>query len=106
MQYQLFAQSHSEHKFIASVVGMLMVSGEGVTENEAIAHAKVLLKSQLATGKFGNIEVGSEVDSVNAASELDFSMQYAGIFADDPTFDDWIVKLTSIRKGANMVIDS
>jgi hypothetical protein len=74
---------------------MPMVSGEGVTENEAISHATASLKSQLATGKFVNIEV-----------DADLSMQYAGIFADDPTFDDWMAKLEIIRREANMVVDN
>ncbi len=100
MQYQLFVQSHSEQKFIASVVGIPMVIiGEGVTENEAIAHAKASLKAQLSTGKFVNVELDS-------TSELNFGMEYAGIFADDPTFNDWMAKLESIRNEANMVVDN
>jgi hypothetical protein len=32
-------------------------------------------------------------------------MKYAGIFADDPTFDDFMEKLAVIRKQANATED-
>jgi hypothetical protein len=32
-------------------------------------------------------------------------MQYAGILADDPTFEDWMEKMVLIRQQANDVID-
>ena len=100
MQYQVFVQSQSEQHFVASVVGMPNLTAEGRTEEEAIANAKAALESQLATGKFVTIEVKPN-DQPPAA----FQMRYAGIFADDSTFDDWMKKLAVIRKEANAVDD-
>lgn len=101
MQYQIFVQSHTEHGFVASVVGMSNVSVEGVTEEEAIAKVKMALESQLATGKLVTIEV----ESNGAADDHSPTSSVAGIFAQDPTFDDWMEKLAAIRKEANALKD-
>ena len=69
---------------------------EGRTEEEAIANVKAALELQLARGKFVTIEV-----NLNDQPEARSQMRYAGIFADDPTFDDWMKKLDVIRKEAN-----
>lgn len=99
MQYQVFVQSQSEQHFVASVVGMPHLIGEGQTEAEAISKAKMLLEEQLATGKIVTIEVTPK----NPSSESVASMRYAGIFEDDPTFDDFMEKLAKIRQEANEV---
>ena len=101
MQYQVFVQNPAERKFVASVIGMPTVSAEGVTEEEAIAKAKATLESQLATGKFVTIKL----DLATQPDQTAFAMQYAGIFADDPSFEDWIEKLALIRKQANAATD-
>lgn len=101
MQYQVFVQNPAERRFVASVMGMPTVRGEGVTEEEAIANAKAALESQLATGKFVTIELDLGAQPHTSA----FSMQYAGIFADDPSFEDWMEKLALIRQEANAAAD-
>lgn len=101
MQYQVFIQSQSEQSFIASVVGMPNLTVEGRTEGEAIALAKAALESQLATGKFVTIEVNPILQPIQTVPQ----MRYAGIFADDPTFDDFMEKLAVIRKQANATED-
>jgi len=101
MQYQVFVQNHSEDHFVASIVGMPNLRVEGETEAEVIAKVKTALEDQLATGKFVTI-------TVNEAPELPETtppMKYAGIFADDSTFDDWMEKLAAIRQSANAVND-
>lgn len=102
MQYQVFLQSHTQQRFVASVVGIPNLSVEGTTEAEAIAKIKTALESQLATGKFVTIEVDAAADSTHTA----FPISCAGIFADDPTFDDWMEKLTVIRQDANASEDA
>ena len=101
MQYQVFIQSQSDHNFIASIVGLPNLTVEGRTEEEAIANALAALESQLATGKFVTIEV----NPVLQPSGIVPQMRYAGIFADDPTFDDFMDKLAAIRKEANAAED-
>ncbi|WP_019498227.1 type II toxin-antitoxin system HicB family antitoxin [Pseudanabaena sp. PCC 6802] len=101
MEYQVFVQNPGDRQFVASVLGMPTVYVEGTTEEEAIAKAKAVLESQLATGKF----VPIQVDLPNFTDRSRFHLQYAGIFEDDPTFDDWMEKLANIRKEANTIED-
>ena len=100
MQYQIFVQNQKDN-FVASVVGMPNVMVEANTEEEAISKIKTALETQLATGKFVTIEVNPNDQSNIPVSQ----MRYAGIFADDPTFDDFIEKLAVIRKESNAAAD-
>ncbi len=102
MQYQIFVQSHSQQSFVASVVGMSSVTTEGKTEEEAISKAKSALEAQLARGKFVSVEVNSEVESYPPIPQ----MKYAGILANDPSFDDFMERLTRIREEANLEVDA
>jgi predicted RNase H-like HicB family nuclease len=101
MQYQVFVQNQSDEKFIASVVGIPNLTVEGKTEKEAISKIKSALEAQLATGKFVTIEVNPEDWTKESISQ----MKYAGIFANDPTFDDFMEKLAVIRKESNATAD-
>ncbi|WP_293121381.1 DUF2281 domain-containing protein [Moorena sp. SIO4G3] len=101
MQYQVFVQSQSDDKFVASVIGMPNLTVEGRTESEAIFKVKSALEAQLIRGKFVTIEVNLDLQP-NAAKP---QMRYAGIFANDPTFDDFMEKLTVIREESNSVTD-
>ena len=101
MQYQIFVQSHAEQGFVASVVGMPNVSVEGLTEDEAIAKVKMALESQLAKGKLVTIEVESKA----VTNDPPTTMSLAGVFAQDPTFDDWMERLAVIRQEANALED-
>lgn len=113
MQYQVFVQNPAARKFVASVVGMPTVSEEGTTEEEAVLKVKAALEVQLATGKLVTIDLPQTREAV-LATELDLkdrpgsptpAMKYAGIFVDDPSFDDWTEKLAIIRQQANAADD-
>ncbi|WP_271255156.1 type II toxin-antitoxin system HicB family antitoxin [Pseudanabaena sp. Chao 1811] len=101
MQYQIFVQSQSQQSFVASVVGMSSVTTEGKTEEEAISKAKSALEAQLARGKFVSVEITSNIESSHPIPQR----KYAGILANDPIFDDFMEKLTSIREEANLEVD-
>jgi predicted RNase H-like HicB family nuclease len=101
MQYQIFVQSQSQQSFLASVVGMSNLTTEGKTEEEAISKAKSALESQLAKGKFVNVEIDTKNEPYLSLP----SMKYAGIFANDSSFDDFMEKLNLIRQEANLEID-
>ncbi len=100
MQYQIFVQSQSQQSFLASVVGMSNLTTEGKTEEEAISNAKSALESQLARGKFVSVEVGSEKEPYLSLPQ----MKYAGIFANDSSFDDFMEKMKHIRQEANLEV--
>jgi hypothetical protein len=101
MQYQIFVQSQSQQSFLASVVGMPNLTIEGKTEEEAISRAKSALEAQLAKCKFVSVEVGSKSEPYLSLSP----MKYAGIFANDSSFDDFMEKLSFIRQEANLEVD-
>ncbi len=101
MQYQVFVQSESEHHFVASVLGIPNLIVEGKTEEEAISNVKSALEAQLAKGKFVIIEV----DAQKEPNQNTTQMKYAGIFASDPIFDDFMEKLSAIRKESNATVD-
>ncbi len=78
---------------MASVVGMSNLVAEGTTEEEALSNIKAILEKTLSQGKFMEIEV-QEPERIP-------SMKFAGIFAEDQTFDDFMEKLKMIRQKAN-----
>lgn len=94
MQYQVFVQSNPEKKFIASVVGIPNCSVEGNTKEEAIELARVCLEHQLANGNLVTIEV----NRVPLQLENDPLIKNIGIFADDPTFDDFLAEIAAYRQ--------
>lgn len=97
MQYQVFVQNQAEQRFVASVVGMPNLSVEGSTEADAIAKVKAALAAQLARGKWVTIELDAIVETQNAVAQA----SPAKTFINDPTFDDWMEKLSAIRRAAN-----
>jgi predicted RNase H-like HicB family nuclease len=103
MQYQLFVQSlttqnEAEQKFVASVVEMPAVSGEGATEAEAIAQAKAALESRLATGKFVTIQITSANQDHSANQKTDPWLKHLGLFANDSTFEDFLEEVAIHRQ--------
>ncbi|MEP7339523.1 MAG: type II toxin-antitoxin system HicB family antitoxin [Acidobacteriota bacterium] len=91
MQYQVFVQNQSNNGFIASVIGMPDCLAEGRTEEEAIEKAKAFLSSRLAQGKIVTIDVGPQAEENPA-------LKYAGIFKDDPTFDQFLADIEAYRR--------
>lgn len=108
MQYQVLVQKPSEQHFVASIVGMSNVVADGKTEEEAISKIKVALTAQLAVSKLVIIEI--EPDSVDKEKaeeeENDPWIKHAGIFADDPTFDDFLEKVAAFRRRADSDADA
>ncbi|BAZ08933.1 hypothetical protein NIES4071_07390 [Calothrix sp. NIES-4071] len=94
MQYQVFVQSHPDNKFIASIVGIPNSTVEGGTKEEAIALAKAALETQLASGELVTIDVGKE----HSQQQTDPWLKHMGIFASDPTFDDFLSEVAAYRQ--------
>lgn len=100
MQYQVLVRKPSEQHFVASIVGLSDVVADGRTEEEAIAKIKAALTSQLAVSKLVTIEIESEdIDREEEQGEtIDPWIRHAGIFADDPTFDDFLEEIAAFRR--------
>ncbi len=97
MQYQILFQNPSAQRYVASVVGLTGIMAEAETEEEVITKIKTVLTSQLETGKFITIEV----EASSSPQQNKPEMKYAGILADDPTFEDWMQKMAVIRQQTN-----
>ena len=93
MQYKIFLQTKSPQNFVASVVGMSNLVAQGRTEEEALSNIKTILETTLSQGKLLDIEV-QEPEKLP-------QMKFAGIFAEDKTFGDFMEKLKLIRQKAN-----
>ncbi len=106
MEYQVFVKNQSDKHFTASVIEMPSIAVEGKTEAEAIDNAKMALESQLAMGKIVTISLVEPLRvSIDPKTSSIPTRQHAGILENDPTFDDWMEKLASIRQAANQIED-
>ncbi len=97
MQYQVFVQNQSEQRFIASIVGIPNLTVEGKTEKEAIANVKTALETQLALGKFVTIDISPNLPTPGT----DPWLKHLGLFADDPTFDDFLAEVATYRQSVD-----
>lgn len=97
MQYQVFVQSHPERRYVASVVGIPNSTVEASTRDEAILKAKVALEEQLANGELVTIDIHTPPFNTQTAPLL----KHIGIFADDPTFDDFLAEVAAYRQQAD-----
>lgn len=101
MQYQVLVENSQQNSFIASVIGMPSLAMKGRTEAEAIAKLKTALEMQLARGKIVTIDLDVKNKLETATSELN----YAGVWQEDPSFDDFMTKLAEIRREANEITE-
>lgn len=97
MQYQIFVQSESASKFVASVVGVPNCVVEGSSKEEAITKAKTALEKKLSRGELVTVEI----DAGRTDAEHDPWLKHLGIFADDPTFDDFLEEVAVYRQQAD-----
>ncbi|MGI0482262.1 type II toxin-antitoxin system HicB family antitoxin [Geminocystis sp. CENA526] len=98
MQYQILIHNKSPENFTASVIGISNLIREGKTEDEAIYKIKLALEELLTTSKLININIDNNIQSYPKKNNY----QYAGIFAEDSSFDDFMDKLTLIRQESNL----
>jgi predicted RNase H-like HicB family nuclease len=99
MQYQVFVQNPTDQTFMASVVGLPNVTANGITEKEAIDRLKSILNSQFKNGKLVTIDI--DVPSEKSSEKSDPWITNAGIFKDDPTFDDFLSEMEAYRNEVN-----
>ncbi len=95
MQYQVFVQNPTDRNFMASVVGLPNVTANGITEKEAIDRLKDILDAQFKNGKLVTIDI--DVLSEKSLEKSDPWIANAGIFKDDPTFDDFLAEMKAYR---------
>ena len=94
MQYQILVEHPNQNGFIASVIGLPDCVVEGATEAEAINRAKLRLKSRLAQGKIVTVEIDVPAQGLTGNPWIDS----AGIFKDDPTYDEFLEEIAKYRR--------
>ncbi|WP_019502553.1 type II toxin-antitoxin system HicB family antitoxin [Pseudanabaena sp. PCC 6802] len=97
MQYQVFVESRSEHQFVASVVGLPNCIAEGASKEEAISKAKTVLTEKMNRGELVTIEIEPQA----IKPKIDPWLKHFGIFANDPTFEDFLEEVAAYRKATN-----
>jgi predicted RNase H-like HicB family nuclease len=99
MQYQIFVQNPTENRFAAFVFGVLDCFAEGATEAEALAKAEILLEEQLAKGKVVTVDKPTLNPVLSKSSHA--ALIGHGMFKDDPTFDDFLERMSELRQQAD-----
>ena len=94
MQYQVFIQSRSDTEFIASVIGIPDCTAAGTTREEAVTKARRTLQQHLENGELVTIDL----DSPSNGQVIDPWIKHMGIFANDPTFDDFLAEVAAYRQ--------
>jgi predicted RNase H-like HicB family nuclease len=97
MRYQVFVESQSEHQFVASVVGVPNCVAEGTSKEEAITKAKTALTEKMARGELVTIEIESQ--PINR--ESDPWLKHFGIFAKEPTFENFLEEVSAYRQAVD-----
>jgi hypothetical protein len=92
MEYQVFVQTDSPTKYRASILGIPDCTAEGNTKEEAIANARTVLERQLIQGELVTIDLET------SAPQTDPWLKHMGLFADDPTFDDFTAEIAAYRR--------
>ncbi len=102
MQYQILVEHPNQNGFIASVIGLPDCVVEGATEEEAINRAKLKLKSRLAQSKIVTVEVDAPAQGLTGNPWIDS----AGIFKDDPTYDEFLEEIAKYRRELDAEMDA
>jgi|APDOM4702015191_1054821.scaffolds.fasta_scaffold765681_1 predicted RNase H-like HicB family nuclease len=94
MQYQVFVESQADHEFVASIVGMPDCIAQGTSKAEAISKAKTALTEKIARGELVTIEIEPPTNQ----PKVKLWVNTFGLFATDPTFDDFLKEITTYRQ--------
>ena len=96
MQYTVFLQNSGGGGYIAQVPSLPSCVGEGRTREEALENIRKSLKEMLENV----VEITQvEVDVPEMRHpKLDTWMEFRGMFADDPDFDDFLLEIEAYRK--------
>jgi hypothetical protein len=68
-----------------------------MTEAEALGRARAMLEELLATGKFVTVDLSLDSTKENLEKKHPW-MEFAGMWADDPDFDEFVAEMKKIRE--------
>jgi predicted RNase H-like HicB family nuclease len=81
----------SENGFTATVLGLPDCTVEAATREEAIQKARVEAQNLIAAGEIIRVEIG----------QTQPPQSFAGMWADDETFDDFVAAMKAYRQQVN-----
>lgn len=93
MAYDVFVKRVDGH-FTATVFGLPDCTVEAPSRSEAIQRAQAAAANYLAEGELVRIEIAPLISPRPLIS-------FAGMWADDETFDDFVVAMASYRQQAD-----
>jgi hypothetical protein len=91
MTLNVLIQSNPEDGYIATVLGWLDFVVKGKTKAEALANVKTEMVRRLTDAEI--VELHYE-----PANKSDSWMKFAGMWKDDPTFDDFLAEIKAYRQ--------
>jgi predicted RNase H-like HicB family nuclease len=89
MTYQVFLQHTPEIGYKAVPLGFPDCVAVGKTRDEALSNLKAALAARLAQGEVVTVEVGEPEHPW---------LKGAGLFEDDPTFDEFLKEIEAYRR--------
>jgi predicted RNase H-like HicB family nuclease len=89
MTYQVFIQQAADHSYRATPLMFPDCTAIGKTRDEALANLRSALSVRLSQGEIVTLEIGEPEHPW---------MKGAGIFKDDPTFEDLLAEIEAYRR--------
>lgn len=76
--------------YVATVLGWPNLIGEGTTKDEALSRARESVTQQLSQFELVTLDLGQNASDPWA--------KFAGMWEDDPTFEDFLAEVAAYRK--------
>ena len=90
MKVNVLLQPKQSQGYIATVLGWPNLIIEGTTKDEALKHARESVTRQLAQFELFTLDLEQNA--------VDPWAKFAGMWEDDPTFDDFLSEVAAYRK--------
>ena len=89
MTYRVFLQQTAEDSYKATPLAFPDCVAVGKTRDEALANLKAALDGRLSQGEIVTVEAGEPEHPW---------LKWAGVFKDDPTFDEFLAEIEAYRR--------
>ncbi len=94
MYCQVFLQPGTDRGYTATILGLLGCVGYGTTKEEALANLQAIVSEQLTKGEI----ITLKLDIPKMTKTGNPWVDHAGIFKDDPTWDEFQDAITQYRR--------
>ena len=89
MPYDVFLKRVSESRYQATAMAFPDCAVVGSSREEALAKVRCAIRAYLAEGEIVRVEIDEPQHPL---------LRFAGMFADDPTFDDFLSEIETYRR--------